>query len=136
MIVLISAWILLETIRLSDHDAISELHGRKNESVRISRTIKAVRSCGRPNFPKPCTSMYFNSGCQTVRVVWDYSALLIHSYFVIHHHHHRCPSRSDDDASGASGVTSDQTPMHRCVLTSGRLRQQLGWSCSLSWLGV
>ena len=32
-----------------------------------------------------------------------------------HHHHHSCPPRSDDDVSGASGVTADQTPMRRCV---------------------
>ena len=79
--------------------------------------------------------MYVNSGCQTVRVVWDYSALLIHSYFVIHHHHHRsCPSRSDDDASGASGVTSDQTPMHRCVLSRTRQTTAAAGLALLSFL--
>ena len=33
-------------------------------------------------------------------------------------------------------VTTDQTPVCRCVHTSGWLRQQLGWPSSLYWLGV
>ena len=53
-----------------------------------------------------------------------------------HHHHHSCPSQSDDNVSGASGVISDQTLMRRCVHTPGSLRQQLGWPSALSWLGI
>ena len=51
-----------------------------------------------------------------------------------HHHHYSCPSQSNDDISGASDVTTDQTPMRRCIHTPGRLRQQLGWPSSISWL--
>ena len=53
-----------------------------------------------------------------------------------HHHHHSCPSQSNNNISGTSDVTADQTPMRRCVHTLGRLWQQLGWPSALFWLGV
>ena len=51
-------------------------------------------------------------------------------------HTHGSPLGSDDDVSGASGVSVARTPMRRFVRTLGRLRQQTGLYFYSSWPGV
>ena len=81
MIVLISAWILLETIRLIDHDAISELHGRKNES--LSGSVVLLRQYGRaaglifPNPVRACTLTVVVKRCVSFGIIQLYSFIRI-----------------------------------------------------------